>query len=179
MHPDRTEIAPRSHRDRTHQTTPMPSNYLLNTPSKCAKFRQVSSKRHRMTQISSHDPTHTLLRTPPADHPDADPVWTAPSRPANDSSFKNLLRNDDAHPKHEFNSQTYKLLPHPPFLLSLTEISNTPPEKSLPRFCQDLGELIPPPTNSTSPRLPPTITHSLRPLNYHHHLTSPTNTPDP
>ena len=56
------------------------------------------------------------------------------------------------------------------------EISHTPRQKSL---CQDFGEIAALLTNPTAPRLSPPITHSLRPLNYHHNHISPTRTPDP
>ena len=44
---------------------------------------------------------------------------------------------------------------------------------------RDFREIAPLLTNPTAPRLPPTITHSLRPLNYHHNHIAPTCTPDP
>ena len=106
------------------------------------KMKALNELHHQVSSESNSDlkkrpdftidrfPTHTHHATTHSYHHQQTPTTHLRRHPnlralacsAIDSSFKKLLRNDDAHPKHECNSQTYKLLPHPPFLLSLRDL---------------------------------------------------------
>ena len=80
---------------------------------------------HPKTLVQNDDQLHRCLNL------------SALTGSAIDSSFKNLLRDDDLHPEDVCNSQTSTVLPYPSFLFPLRDIPDTPPEKSWARFRRD------------------------------------------